>query len=596
MPKFAVRWMALGWVLASAAPAWTEVDFAELAHTTPVERVQQTMDTFAGLGSRVAGYRGADQAAQIVQERFRAIGLDDIAVHEYDVSIPVDKGGFLQVVGSDEQVPIHGLWPNLVKTSTLPEGGVTQRLIDAGAGEYADMDGQQVEGAVALMDFNSDDAWLNAAYLGAQAILFIEPDSTVYLEGEKKFLTMPLDLPRFWVNRQAGQRLRRQLATEGEQSLHLEYRMDWERRPAWNILGSIPGYDPLMKEDVIVLEAYYDAMSVVPALAPGAEQASSITALLELARYFRANPPARTIVFLATSAHHLGLRGVDDFIQRYLRKEDPFIEHMLVRRVVDAALARDLIAQDGIHYAIGEDTFTGKEALVRGVAEGRTDLAVRVADAALAEGLLAQAEATPSSSSWWKKTMAWLRGLLRREEGVLHLADKQFKDRRELVAQLDADDDLRLALYKRWADPKIDSLAVKLFISLDLSSQTDELGVWNSNTSFYYKRYFAPFGKNFMGYARTISRELGYQQRDVLVNGISPEGGMSWQTFVPGEISVNSELVLATGTPALAFVTVNDARFLVDTPLDRAERVNHANLAKQIRVLAGMFEMAFEDP
>ena len=348
MPKFAVKWMALGWILASAAPAWTEVDFAELARTTPVERVQQTMDTFAGLGSRVAGYPGADQAARIVQKRFRAIGLDDIAVHEYDVSIPVDKGGFLQVVGSDQQVPIHGLWPNLVRTSTLPEDGMTERLIDAGAGEYADMDGKQVEGAVALMDFNSGDAWLNAAYLGAQAIIFIEPDSTVYLEGEKKFLTMPLDVPRFWVNRQTGQHLRHQLAAEGEQTLHLEYRMDWERRPAWNILGTIPGYDPLLKEDVIVLEAYYDAMSVVPALAPGAEQASSITALLELARYFRANPPARTIVFLATSAHHLGLRGVDDFIQRYLRKEDPFIEHMLVRRVVDAALARDMIAQDGI--------------------------------------------------------------------------------------------------------------------------------------------------------------------------------------------------------------------------------------------------------
>ena len=572
MPKFAMRWMVFGWILVGAVPAWTEVDFAELARTAPVERVQQTMDTFAGLGSRVAGYRGADQAAQIVQERFRAIGLDDVTVHEYDVSIPVDKGGFLQVVGSDEQVPIHGLWPNLVKTSTLPEGGMMGRLIDTGAGEYADMDGKQVEGAVALMDFNSGDAWLNAAYLGAQAIIFIEPDSTVYLEGEKKFLSMPLDLPRFWVNRQVGQHLRRQLATEGEQTLHLQYRMDWERRPAWNILGTIPGYDPLLKEDVIVLEAYYDAMSVVPALAPGAEQASGITALLELARYFRENPPARTVVFLATSAHHLGLRGIDDFIQRYLRKEDPFIEHMLVRRVVDAALARNMIAQDGIHYAIGEEEFTSKEALVRGVAEGRTDLAARVADAALAEGLLSQ------------------------EGGALHLADEQFKDRRELVDDLRSDEDLRLALYKTWVDPKVDSLAVKLFISLDLSSQTDELGVWNSNTSFYYKRYFAPFGKNFMGYARKISRELDYQRRDVLVNGISPEGGMSWQTFVPGEISVNSELVLATGTPALAFVTVNDARFLVDTPLDRAEHVNYANLAKQIRVLAGMFEMAFADP
>ncbi|MYA24673.1 MAG: M28 family peptidase, partial [Gemmatimonadetes bacterium] len=390
MPKFAMRWMAFGWILVGAAPAWTEVDFAELARTAPVERVQQTMDTFAGLGSRVAGYRGADQAAQIVQERFRAIGLDDVTVHEYDVSIPVDKGGFLQVVGSDEKVPIHGLWPNLVKTSTLPEGGMTKRLIDAGAGEYADMDSKQVEGSVALMDFNSGDAWLNAAYLGAQAIIFIEPDSTVYLEGEKKFLTMPLDLPRFWVNRQVGQHLRRQLATEGEQTLHLQYRMDWERRPAWNILGTIPGYDPLLKEDVIVLEAYYDAMSVVPALAPGAEQASGITALLELARYFRENPPARTVVFLATSAHHLGLRGVDDFIQRYLRKEEPFIEHMLVRRVVDAALARNMIAQDGIHYAIGEEEFAGKEALVRGVAEGRTEFADRVDYAALAEGMLRQ--------------------------------------------------------------------------------------------------------------------------------------------------------------------------------------------------------------
>ena len=195
------------------------------------------------------------------------------------------------------------------------------------------------------------------SYLGARAIVFIEPDSTVYLEGEKKFLTMPLDLPRFWVSRQAGERLRGQIAAAGELPVHLEYRMDWERRPAWNILGTIPGYDPLMKEDVIVLEGYYDAMSVVPALAPGAEQASSVTALLELARYFREHPPARTVIFLATSAHHLGLRGVDDFIQRYLRKEDPFIDHMLVRRVVEAALARNMINTSGVRYAVGTEEF-----------------------------------------------------------------------------------------------------------------------------------------------------------------------------------------------------------------------------------------------
>ncbi len=549
-----------------------EVDFAQLAKAAPVSRVQETIGHLADLGSRVVGYPGADEAARFIQDNFRDIGLDDIAVHEYDVSIPMDKGGQLTLSNTGETMRLHGIWPNLVKTSTLPEGGVDAHLVDAGKGDYVAMDGFEVEGAAVIMDFNSGDAWINAAYLGASALIFVEPDSTVYLEGEKKFLSMPLDVPRFWVSKADGQLLRARLKADSALKAHLEYQMDWERRSAWNIMGTIPGYDPLLKEDVVVLEGYYDAMSVVPSLTPGAEQAASATALLELARYFRENPPARTVVFLATSAHHLGLRGVDDFIQRYLRKEDPFIDHMLVRRVVDAALARNLIDKEGVQYRIGREEFTGKEALVRHAIGGNELLVDRIIEDAIADGLLQV------------------------EGSALILDGERFADSEELRSKALSNDEVRHLLYRQWVEPKGDSLQVKLFISLDLSTQTDELGVWNSNSSFYYKRYFAPFGKNFMRYAKEISHELGYQQRDVLVNGISPEGGMSWSTFVPGEISVNSELVLATGTPALAFVTVNDARFLVDTPLDRAERVNYDNLAKQIRVLSGMFHMAFEDP
>jgi hypothetical protein len=279
------------------------------------------------------------------------------------------------------------------------------------------------------------------------------------------------------------------------------------------------------------------------------------------------------VVFLATSAHHLALRGVDDFIQRYLRKEDPFIDRMVVRRVVEAALARGLIESEGVTYRLGSLEFHGKEGLIREIADNDTILVRSVLKAALEE-----------------------EDTVRREGDRFVVADESFSSLEKLEAELADDEDLRLAFYKEWVDPKVDSLGVKLFVSLDLSTQTDELGVWNSNTSFYYKRYFAPFGKNFMSYARILSRELGYDDRDILVNGISPEGGKSWETFVPGEISVNSELVLDTGTPALAFVTVNDARFLADTPLDRAFEVNHENLARQIRALAGMFHMAFEDP
>ena len=67
-----------------------EVDFAQLAKAAPVSRVQETLGHLAGLGSRVVGYPGADEAARFIQDNFRDIGLDDIAVHEYDVSIPMD--------------------------------------------------------------------------------------------------------------------------------------------------------------------------------------------------------------------------------------------------------------------------------------------------------------------------------------------------------------------------------------------------------------------------------------------------------------------------------------------------------------------------
>ncbi len=554
-------------------PAGAEVDFGALSQAVPEERVAASLAFFGGLGSRVAGYPGADSAAAFVESAFRQTGLRDVVTQDYDVTVPMDRGGFLEVTATGARVPLCALWPNLVRTSTLPPAGLTSRLIDGGDGDYARLDGQDVQGATVLLDFNTGDSWLNSAYLGAAAVVFVEPDSTVYLEAERKFLTMPLDLPRFWVNRQDGEHLREQVATNGGSlPVHLQSRMDWERRPARNIMGVIPGSDPVLAKDIVVLEAYYDAMSVVPALTPGAEQAASITALLELGRYFRAHPPTRTVVFLATSAHHLGLRGIDDFIQRYLRKEDPFVQRMVVRRAVELALDRGMIARDGVIYRVGGDEYMGKEALVHGIDGPDSVLVRQVLTAAMAEGVVV------------------------RDQGQLRLGQERYADEAVLWQEVRHNTDRRAELYREWARGHADSLDVKLFISLDLSTQTDELGVWNSNSSFYYKRYFAPFGKNFMAYARRLSRALGYDYRDVLVNGISPEGGMSWETFVPGQISVNSEVVLDTGTPALAFVTVNDARFLVDTPLDRVAHTNSANLTRQVRALAGMLHQAFDDP
>ena len=115
-------------------------------------------------------------------------------------------------------------------------------------------------------------------------------------------------------------------------------------------------------------------------------------------------------------------------------------------------MARDLIEQNGVTYRLGREEFMGKEGLVRHAAEEDTTLVRRVTLAAIEEGLV-----------------GW-------SGGQLSFGDRRFGSEDGLVEELIANDDLRLALYEEWVDHKVDPLSVKLFISLDLSTQTDELG------------------------------------------------------------------------------------------------------------------------
>ncbi|MDP6778983.1 MAG: hypothetical protein QGI83_19675, partial [Candidatus Latescibacteria bacterium] len=82
-----------------------------------------------------------------------------------------------------------------------------------------------------------------------------------------------------------------------------------------------------------------------------------------------------------------------------------------------------------------------------------------------------------------------------------------------------------------------------------------------------------------------------------LVDGITPPSGMSWDMFIPGgQMRTDSEVVLTAGMPTLAFLTINDARFRVDTPFDTLDKVNIRNLTKQIQLLTAALSRALDDP
>ncbi|HGJ64583.1 TPA: LysM peptidoglycan-binding domain-containing protein, partial [bacterium] len=169
------------------------------------------------------------------------------------------------------------------------------------------------QGSIVLLDFNCTTNWINAAMLGASAIIFIEPDDTIRGEAEAKFLTIPAAIPRFWISKKDAEILLKEylsikhLIKQGDslesiaetynilpekirmfsgnrdviaQSLpigsniyipdfgvnkdvkvQLTATMTWERRLGQNITGVLPGIDPNLKNELVVIQSYFDSMS-----------------------------------------------------------------------------------------------------------------------------------------------------------------------------------------------------------------------------------------------------------------------------------------------------------------------------------------------
>ncbi len=269
--------------------------------------------------SRLAGTAGGRQAQAYVQGQFQAIfGAGNVSVEEFPVTTPTDNGA--SVTANGRAFALQPLWPNLVRTSTLPERGIDGPLIYAGGGDLRAFRGKQVEGSIVLLDFNCGTQWLNAARLGAKAILFVAPTHTMRGEAEAKFIGIPVAIPRFLVSRADAGVLQSSALTIPNFTVHVASDNPWQVSRAANIIGKIPGTDPVLGRQVVVVESYYDSMSVVPTQAPGAEAACGIASLLEVARAFKANPPKRTVWFVAGGAHFLGLQSARIYIDKHLEE------------------------------------------------------------------------------------------------------------------------------------------------------------------------------------------------------------------------------------------------------------------------------------
>ena len=320
--------------------AETPVSKAMVDSSITDEDIKTRLTTLTSLTSRVAGYPGNRTAMEYVRSAFEEIGLENVTVEPFRVMSPVDHGFTLTIEDGEtgETITVYQLWPNLVRLNSFPDG-ITGPLLYGQKGEFSAFNGRQVDGSIVLLDFDCRDQYLNARMLGAQAIVFFNssPGAVSQSQATHKILDVPAKVPRFWIEDEHAGRLL-ELAKAGTATVTIRGSMSWEHAETWNVMGWLPGLDEPIpgsdeeerrwKDDVVVLSAYYDAMSVVPAIAPGAENAAGMAALLEIAGVLKAVHPKYTVLFLATSAHFNGLQGINEFLDRHHRGNTFFLDRI----------------------------------------------------------------------------------------------------------------------------------------------------------------------------------------------------------------------------------------------------------------------------
>jgi len=313
-PDAARNYRTLAAGISPARLTQTIADLSGIHYAVPNQPASAPVTAY----SRVAGTPGGDAARTYVRQQFNTIfGPGNVTEEPFTVTTPIDNGAFVQGAGLPKPFALQPLWPNLVRTSTLPAAGIDGPLIYAGRGELANFRGKSVQGSIVLLDFNCGTDWLNAARLGAKAIIFTQPTQTMRGEGESKFIGIPVAVPRFLISRSAAAALQSAVLTTPSFQVHLSCDNPWKTAITANIVGTIHGTGPMADQNVVI-ESYYDSMSIVPTQAPGAESADGLATLLELARTFKSHPPKRTILFVACGAHFLGIQGARTYVDAHV--------------------------------------------------------------------------------------------------------------------------------------------------------------------------------------------------------------------------------------------------------------------------------------
>ena len=291
--------------------AWTGAHIAEHA--------RQLCDV---IGPRWSGTDAEWRTIEYIRDRFRAAGLDEIDVEEFDMASWSWSKADVRIVDGPalDVLPIIGCPSFRLETEVVDVGHGTPR-------EIADLT-DRLPGAVALMNLAYEPFTTpvphayrlrDVAAAGAAAVAVIDPKSgerreyhSAHDSRDPDFPSPPL--PGVTITREAGARLRR----SDRPGLSLDVVTALETRRTANVHGVLHGHR--WPEEDLVLGGHHDTVYGSPG---GNDNGSGTIATLETARVLAGlrrqtgTSPGRTLRFVTYAAEEQGFQGSFEFVRRH---------------------------------------------------------------------------------------------------------------------------------------------------------------------------------------------------------------------------------------------------------------------------------------
>ncbi|MFZ0726079.1 MAG: FtsX-like permease family protein [Desulfobacterales bacterium] len=599
----------LSWILLSSAAAF---------QAPPTDTFMSDIRELAAVGDRSTGTSGCAAAAAFIRERFTELGLESVGSHLFEVPVILHQESRLFLPDRQVSVAVQPVLLNVVTPQSIPDTGLEGPLVYVGTGELHHFNGKIVEGAIVLMDIDSGTNWLHAASLGAAALIYLDGDATPKMRYEEKLELTPVSFPRLRMDRDTARRTFGGFETAAEglvaRSVRLTSKIEWSESTAENIYGIIPGADPALKDQLVVVEAFYDTGAWVPGLAPGADEAVGIVTLLDVARRLRQTPPGRSVLLLATAGHAQTLAGMREMIWS-VRSRSRDLRDIQKRLKTVADTSRDA----GAMLAAARER--GVAAYLREKSSGRRAAALLDAindslktevDVISRKLMRLRLESTGDDNKDRIHELAQERRLLRRilwrgdleallpEEtaAIEGLIPRALEEYRRVAA--DAARREKLIRSAKSFRNLAKSKEITAIVSLHLSSHGDGFGAFN-------------YGWLYPLRAR-VNRTADYRiLDDVLRQGAEalsaegPGGSLyrdtlrpsrlnSWQSYFLDRPPLGGEVSALAGYLGVTLVTVNDARPLWGTPGDRPETIDSRYAARQSRQLGTLIDTISRAP